>query len=212
MAMISEEFLYLLNEELDNRKKEWEMAEARIKLYNKINAKDEDINMARFLSLSAKKKYEEVKKILQGPLIARIEVASDEEIEDYKNEKINHYKNMIELYEKHIEDLKKKNKDKRGALDGVVESYSELGQIYDPKHLPLETSAFTLLNEIADNDECIEREEELIKDHKALIESLSKKNVQEMREYLIKYVQTKNIEIISMLLKINLQVHQQLSY
>jgi hypothetical protein len=131
--MTREEFLTFLNEELDERKREYKFAQLRIELYEKIIPADDDLNMARFLALSAKQRLDSITSLIKAPAIARIQGSSDAEVEKFREQMRKELLEEVNMHERAINRLeseKKENEIKKNSyLNGYYQTTKQKNNI-----------------------------------------------------------------------------------
>ncbi len=131
--MTREEFLTFLNEELDERKREYKFAQLRIELYEKIIPAEDDLNMARFLALSAKQRLDSITSLIKAPAIARIQGSSDAEVEKFREQMRKELLEEVNMHERAINRLeseKKENEIKKNSyLNGYYQTTKQKNNI-----------------------------------------------------------------------------------
>lgn len=111
--MSKEEFLSMLNVELENLEREAELARRRIKYFESIGEQRKEVYQeALYQFRIVQTKIDALRKILLLPALARIQAMSDVEIEEYKKSK----NEELELKIKEIESRKEQAKAKLAQL------------------------------------------------------------------------------------------------
>lgn len=110
--MTKDEFLSMVDSELDNLRKKEIDAERRVHYFEEIDPYGKEYENAVFQYRVIDEKITELKKFLQLPIYTRIVAMSDIEIEDYKNNKVEE----LELELKEIESREEETKTRFAKL------------------------------------------------------------------------------------------------
>ena len=86
--MTKEEFLTMLNSELENLENEYNMAMSQSIYFRQINPQSKESQQAEYQLGLIRQKIDRVKRLIKLPAYARIQAMSDIEVEEYKKEKI----------------------------------------------------------------------------------------------------------------------------
>ena len=121
--MTREEFLSFLNEELDERKREYKFAQLRIELYEKIIPAEDDLNMARFLALSAKQRLDDITSLIKAPAIARIQGSSDAEVEEFREQMRKELLEEVNMHERTINRLESEKKEREQNKEKFISKW-----------------------------------------------------------------------------------------
>lgn len=181
--MIKMEFLTLLNDEIERLEREYNLANTRVNIYIKTNATEDDINKARFMALSAQKKLDEVKKVLYVPIIARVEGASDAEVQAYRQWKINTYKLQILELKNTINSIKREISSKTKEREEKIDKYGSIDEENaSKKRRELEAEIWSIQNEINIEEEHLTHCEEDLEQKKDELESFRKQTIDDIKK------------------------------
>lgn len=117
--MTKEEFLSMLNNELENLEKDYQTGWQRVEYFRAINSRGKEFQDAVYQLKIVQIKVNALQKLVTLPAYARIQVMSDVEIEDYK-------KGKIEELELKIKEIKAKEEQEKAKLSQLKAEQDQL--------------------------------------------------------------------------------------
>ncbi len=194
--MTKDKFLNLLDDELKELKHESQIADARFQLFIKTGASEEAIGDAVHTSYVTSKKLDNLRGLLKTPIIARIESASDVEVEDYRQSQVKIIESFITHYKEYLETTKTKIKNKEKEREEVIKQYSKANELNSKDLMrKLEADAWRIQNELADLEENMALYQDKLELGELELEELKDKSIKEIkREQLLKVADSDSIK------------------
>ncbi len=125
--MTKEEFVSMLNSELENLEQEYKFARQTVEYFKTINSGGKELQEAEYRLKVVQKKFDALRGFVDLPAYARIQAMSDIEIEEYKKEKIEE----LELKINEIEAREKQEKVKFSQLKAEQEQLiAKIGNLF----------------------------------------------------------------------------------
>ncbi len=151
--MTKEEFLSMLNTELENLEKDYQLVRQKVEYFREVNFGGKEFQEAEYQLKMVLQKINALQRLVTLPAYARIQAMSDAEIEDYKKGKIEE----LELKIKEIQARKKQEKAKLSQLkaeqDQLMAQFGSLSgserdrAIYRGQQLNAEISRYDVNNQ-----------------------------------------------------------------
>lgn len=125
--MTKDEFLSMINNEIENLEQEYETTRKKIEYFKAINKEGKEYQGAEYNLRLIQQKIDSLRRFVSLPAYARIQAMSDIEIEDYKKGKIEE----LELKIKEIEAIEEQEKAKLSQLKAEQEQLMvQFGSFY----------------------------------------------------------------------------------
>ena len=197
IVMDKQKFINLLNDELEELERETKLTSVRFELYKKTNASEEDIKDAVHKSFVAERKLENLKKLINVPIIARIESASYMEVEDYRQSQVNLVESFITHYNEYLEIGKTKIIGKKKEREELIKLYSNTDESNEKSlRRELEAKVWRIQNELDDIESRVESYKRKIELGKIELEDIKNKSIKDIKiEQILKITDEKNIKI-----------------
>lgn len=106
--MTKDEFLSMINSELENLEKEYQEASKKVQYFKTLGVNNQEYQEAEYLLKLVKEKCQRLSNLLSFPYYARVQAMSDVEIEQYKKDE--HEKLELEIKKIEAEETKEREK------------------------------------------------------------------------------------------------------
>ena len=151
--MTKEEFLSMLNTELENLEKDSQSARQRVEYFRAVNSRGKEFQEAEYQLKMVRQKVNVLRRLVTLPAYARIQAMSDAEIEEYKKGKIEELELKIKEIQAREEQEKAKLSQLKAEQDQLMAQFGSLSgserdrAIYRGQQLTAEISRYDVNNQ-----------------------------------------------------------------
>jgi hypothetical protein len=151
--MTKEEFLSMLNTELENLEKDYQTARQRVEYFRAVNSRGKEFQEAEYQLKMVQQKVNALRRLVTLPAYARIQAMSDAEIEEYKKGKIKELELKIKEIQAREEQEKAKLSQLKAEQDQLMAQFGSLSRserdraIYRGQQLTAEISRYDVNNQ-----------------------------------------------------------------
>lgn len=122
--MTKKEFALIIAKKIEEIEKRKKIASNTIKIYSNDDSNPEVVKAKSQLEM-IDKEIEEMNKVLYYPILKRIELMNEEDLKEYKEEKIEEIEEEISEIEKQIEDLENETEKLEAQNKNLIENFDE---------------------------------------------------------------------------------------
>lgn len=151
--MTKEEFLSMLNSEIENLEKDYQSTRQRVEYFRSINSRGKEVQEAEYQLKMVQQKVNALRRLVTLPAYARIQAMSDAEIEEYKKGKIEELELKIKEIQAREEQEKAKLSQLKVEQDQLIAQFGSLSgsererAIYRGQQLTAEISRYDINNQ-----------------------------------------------------------------